>query len=126
MKHMKTIAIILISSAMLSGCATAPQAASKPILIVDMQGVDKAAYNKDAMTCWLYANDVQDNTGNAALAGGLFGAVLGGMAGNHKTAAVLGLAGAGQGAAQANGEYKQEFKMVLRNCLAGRGYRVLN
>ena len=130
MKHMKTIAIILISSAMLSGCA-ADMFAMRPVsslAVVDMQGVDQAKYAQDMRDCEEYASrvDVQGSTANAAALGGLFGAVLGGMAGNSSTAGWVGLLAAGESAGQANQKGMGEVKTILKTCLTGRGYRVLN
>ena len=128
---MKTIAIILAVTFALSGCATNMLASTRDVssnIIVDEKGIDVDKYYTDLLECQAYAShvDVQANTGSAALAGGLFGALIGGMAGNRNTAGIIGLLGAAEAAGQANQQSSNTVQKIMRECLRGRGYRVLN
>lgn len=104
----------------LSGCRSAP--------IVDTQGVDMSRYAQDKVQCESYAAQV--STGGTAAKGAGFGAAigaaLGAIFGNSTSVArgagAGGVVGGAKGAARGEGEKDQ----VLRNCLRGRGYRVLN
>ena len=113
---MKTISIVLI--VLLSGCAS-----YRPI--VDSRGVNNAAYESDLRECQAYADQVSPggHTAIGAIIGGGLSLALAIIGGGDRGAsagmgAVLGgAAGAGGGAeAQVN---------VIRNCMNGRGYRVL-
>lgn len=104
----------------LAGCAT-----YRPI--VDTQGVNMVQYEQDLSACQAYATQVSPAGGAAAGAviGALFGiatsAILGG---NYmgQSAGIGALYGASGGAAHGAGSQVS----VVRNCMAGRGYRVLN
>jgi len=97
--------------------------------LVDMRGVDPGKYESDLADCQRYAQLVTDpgvQAGVGAAVGALFGAAVAAAAGSSydryasaRVGAVLGAAGgAGQGAeTQIN---------VVRNCMRGRGYSVLN
>ncbi|MBB3167925.1 glycine zipper family protein [Simiduia aestuariiviva] len=105
----------------LSGCAR-----NKPI--VDTQGIDMVQYRQDLGECRAYAQEV--NTGGkvaggaaaGAVVGGAIGAVLNGTKGAQRGAGAGAVTGAARGAASG----RQEKQQVVKNCLRGRGYRVLN
>jgi len=96
--------------------------------IVDMQGVNVAQYSNDLTECRTYADDVR--AGREAVGGAVGGAVVGGAIGaaigNSDTAQRAAGAGAVAGAARGASGAIREREMVIRNCLRGRGYRVLN
>lgn len=96
--------------------------------IVDMQGVDPAAWQRDLAECRVYTEQVQ--VAGTAAAGAARGAVLGGVFGaifgNSSTAARGAGAGAVAGTLGGGSRGVMEQRMVLRNCLNGRGYRILN
>lgn len=114
----------LIVMAALCGCA----GAGKPI--VDMKGVNSYQYEQDLEECSTYADEVAlgQKTAEGAVAGAVVGAAVGAIWDGHRgnsversaaTGAVLGGAGgAGSGVS--------ERRSVVKNCLRGRGYRVLN
>lgn len=94
--------------------------------IIDTKGVDMAKYDQDRTECESYATQVSTGTavGKGAVGGAAVGAAIGAIAGG----------GAGQGAgigavtggAQSARISDREKADVVRNCLRGRGYRVLN
>ncbi|MFN3164565.1 MAG: hypothetical protein ACE37N_14095 [Pseudohongiellaceae bacterium] len=96
--------------------------------IVDMQGVNVAQYNRDLAACQQYAEQVavgQDAARGAvagAAVGGAVGAVVGNSTSAQRGAGVGAVAGGARGAARG----VREQERVLRRCLSGRGYRVLN
>lgn len=106
-------------------CAGSP---GKPI--VDMKGVNAYQYEQDLQECSSYADEVSvgTKTVGGAAAGAAVGAAVGAIWDGHNgnspergaaTGAVLGGAGgAGSGLS--------ERSRVVKNCLRGRGYRVLN
>lgn len=124
--------IVALSGSILTGCASTNQMqlmrSAADNVIVDTKGVDMNKYQQDLSECAEYASrvDVAQNTGNAAVAGGLFGALIGGMAGNRNTAGIIGLLGAAEAAGQANQQSSNTVQKIMRECLRGRGYRVLN
>lgn len=96
--------------------------------IVDTKGANVAHYNQDLLECQAYADEVAlgqkvaVGTVAGAAVGGIFGAVLG----NSNTARSGAGVGAIGGGARGVGDGIREREQVTRNCLIGRGYRVLN
>ena len=124
----------LCLSTALSGCATAP--ANTPgagtgdtyTPFVDLQGVDPTRYSSDLDSCRSYARQIDPN--KKAMEGMLGGIILGAMIGAavggsryHAEHAAMAGGTAGVGAGGAKAIVKQET--ILANCMAGRGYRVL-
>lgn len=116
--RIEKIAIALFL-AVLAGCQSHPQP------IIDTKGVNMSRYEADLADCQSYADQVQVEKGVAK------GAVAGGAVGGA-TGAVLGDAGKGAGVGAISGAARsaqigeREKFQVLKNCLRGRGYRVLN
>ena len=98
--------------------------------LVDMKGVNEAAYEKDLSDCQAYAQqqsgmgeNAAKGVGAGAVVGGLLGLVTGGNASGIAQAA-----GAGAVIGAAGGAYSgnQAQEAVVKRCLSGRGYKVLN
>jgi outer membrane lipoprotein SlyB len=119
------IALIAIAALITGGCASSP--------IVDTKGVDQAQYQQDLAECRQYADqvDVAGGAGGGALLGGAagaaVGAAVGAVTGRPGTGAALGAAGGGTSGLFGGGAraYSKQER-VVRNCLRGRGYRVLD
>lgn len=109
-------------------------------IIVDRQGVDEKDYLYDMHQCTELSNQVQEKQASGgmvsgAVKGAAVGAAVGAISGGSgsdgaKMGAGVGVAG---GFLKRNAEKQQnantaaeEQKMVLRNCMIGRGYTVLN
>lgn len=98
--------------------------------LVDMKGVNAAAYERDLQECQAYAKD-QSGMGETAAKGAGAGAVVGGLlglvTGGNKTGIVQ-AAGAGAVIGGAGGAFtgNQAQEAVVKRCLSGRGYKVLN
>jgi hypothetical protein len=98
--------------------------------LVDMKGVNEAAYEKDLSECQAYAQQ-QSGMGETAAKGAGAGAVVGGLlglvTGGNKTG-IAQAAGAGAVVGAAGGAFtgNQAQEAVVKRCLSGRGYKVLN
>lgn len=112
-------AMILILVVSLSGCAT-----YRPI--VDTKGVDMVAYENDLKECKAYAEQVDPaaNAAAGAVGGAVFGVLVSALLGGSRNygAAV----GATSGMSASAGASARAQIAIVRNCMAGRGYRVLH
>lgn len=99
--------------------------AAQPDPIIDTKGVDLAAYRRDLAECKVYAGEVPMTAGAArgAVAGGAYGAAVGSINGRAVEGAGT---GAITGAAVSLLDADREKQQVVKRCIAGRGYRVLN
>ena len=116
---MKQYMTLVAALAALSACTTTDE------IIIDKKGVDMARYEQDLAECRSYSDEVR--TGEKVAKGAASGAVVGGLIGaitsNPGKAAGVGAVGGGaRGASEGNRDEVQ----VVKNCLRGRGYRVLN
>jgi len=96
--------------------------------IVDTRGVNPKAYEADLDDCYVLADDVQASrkVATATTTGAVGGGVIGAAAGNSNTARRGAGIGAVTGVLRGAASVIHERQQVLRNCLAGRGYIVLN
>jgi len=110
---------LLVSLVLLVGCAAHPDP------IIDTQGVNLVAYQRDLADCQSYAEQVQVSAGVAkgSAAGAAYGAAIGAIRGDIGQAAGV---GAVSGGAWSGLEADREKQRVVKRCLTGRGYRVLN
>lgn len=126
---------ITVAASILTGCATRPAGSpgsgfgSEYTPIVDMRGVDPARWTADLAECRDYARQV-DTAGNAAtgaVAGALLGAALMAAAGgNRRWTERNASVGAVRGTAAGLASGVQKERLVMNNCVIGRGYRVLD
>jgi outer membrane lipoprotein SlyB len=97
-------------------------------IIIDTKNTDMSNYQQDLAECEQYTEQVA--TGKHVTSGAVGGAVLGGLVGaavgNSTTAQRGAGAGAITGTAKGVSKSEQEKSRVLRNCLRGRGYKILN
>ncbi|MFO1060354.1 MAG: hypothetical protein U1E53_25710 [Dongiaceae bacterium] len=122
-----------LTATLLGAGALLLSACQPPTPVVDTQGVDPARYQADLADCQRYANSVNPTNETVrsgaigALGGAALGAALGAIAGRPGLGAAAGAtvgAGAGVGVGAASSTSEQD--RIVRNCMAGRGYRVLN
>ncbi|MEM7610629.1 MAG: glycine zipper family protein [Pseudomonadota bacterium] len=103
----------------LGGCAAHPDP------IIDTKGVDMVKFEQDLAECKTYADNI--NVGEGAAKGAAVGAAVGAAIG-----AISGDAGRGagyggiSGGARSGLDNKRVQERVVKRCLSGRGYRVLN
>lgn len=93
--------------------------------IIDTQGVNMAQYEQDLAACEAYRDEVNMAAGVAkgTAAGAAVGGATGAITGRPGEAAGVGAIWGGARSAQIN---EREKSRVVKNCLRGRGYRVLN
>jgi len=114
-RYLSMLAILACASA----CTTTDE------VIIDKQGVDMSRYDQDLAECKSYATEVQ--TGKKVAKGAASGAVVGGLIGAitgdaGKAAGVGAVTGGAKGASEGS----EDEVDVVKRCLRGRGYKVLN
>ncbi len=119
MQLIKVMAIVALVLAGLAGCAAHPEP------IVDTKGVNMSAYETDLEECSVYADQIQTEKGVAkgAAGGAVVGAATGAISGNAADGAGY---GAIWGATRSGLDADETKQRVVKQCLRGRGYRVLN
>jgi outer membrane lipoprotein SlyB len=119
MRHLSAILVTLMA---MTGCTTTDE------IIIDEKGIDMSAYQTDLAECQTYASSVKTGEKTAkgaasgAVVGGLIGAITGGSSGAAQGAGVGAVGGGARGAI----EGEETEVQVVKRCLSGRGYRVLN
>jgi hypothetical protein len=123
MNKLFILSLLVVMAAV--GCAGADV---RPI--VDMKGVNQASYDKDLQECQDYAKE-QSGMGSTAAKGAGAGVVVGGLLGlvtGGNASGIAQAAGAGAVIGGAGGAFSgnQAQEGVVKRCLSGRGYKVLN
>jgi len=124
---MLRVSILGLVASVLFSCETTDDLlGNKPI--VDMQGVNVVAYEADLSDCRMYADEVQigQQTAVGTVAGAAVGTVFGAIIGDSGTAQRGAGVGAVSGGVRGVSGGLSEREQVIRRCLMGRGYRVLN
>lgn len=122
--------LYIITLLLLSGCASVTQ--YKPI--VDTYGDTRATFlTQDTVECEQIAKqvsvakDVVAYGATGALVGGAGGAAYGALFANPAIGAAAGAIGSSLAAATYGGfQADERYKRVFRNCLRGRGHKVLD
>ena len=121
----------------LAGCAGHSK------VIVDTYGINLDIYQKDLAECQQLANQVESNVVEGIVGGAIVGAIIGGISGRHNkghhyrhrykhhneyrlSASSSAKLGAVSGGLLAGSGAVHQSNRVLKNCIADRGYRVLN
>jgi outer membrane lipoprotein SlyB len=118
MNHPSAVVATLV---LLAGCTTTSE------IIVDRKGVNMAQYEEDLADCESYAEQVR--VGAKAGKGAASGAVVGGAIGavdDHRETGEGAAVGAVLGGVKGLNEGERDKVRVVKNCLRGRGYRILN
>lgn len=118
---------VLALSFWVTGCKSNRPFVDEPI--IDRKGVDMARYYVDKAECDAYANEVR--TGEKVVRGVIGGAVIGGTIGavldrEPDSAERAAGVGAVSGGVRGGQEGIRETERVAKQCLRGRGYKVLN
>lgn len=118
---MKSIVVVFVLALGLSACASNR-------VIVDTKGVDTTRYNDDLRECQEYAGmvPVGEEVAKGATRGGLVWGAIGAIFGKSRGAARGAGAGAVAGGARGAAKAEREQQQVVKTCLRGRGYKVLN
>ena len=119
---MKRLIKVMLLPVLLSACTTTDE------IIIDRKGVDMSRYYADLEECRRYGAEVK--TAEKGTRGAVSGAVVGGAVGAIADGSEGAARGAGVGAvtggAKGISEGESEEVEVVKRCLSGRGYRVLN
>lgn len=109
-------------------CATTNDGLPSTRVITDVKGVDIQQYNQDLYDCRQYAAqiDVGGDALSGLIAGAIVGAAIGAAVGNSDTAERAAGIGAISGVSEGAADALSEQDMVIKKCLIGRGYKVLN
>ena len=121
------VALFLIT---LSGCVANNSGSifegSKPI--IDTQGVNMSQYEIDLEECSIFSEDI--STGKSidkgAVTGAAVGAVIEAITDDVRSRRDAIEVGAVSGGAQSGIRAVREKEQILKRCLRGRGYKVLN
>jgi outer membrane lipoprotein SlyB len=120
MTRIRLLPILLLLS--VTACTTTHE------IIIDRKGVNMASYEADLAECRVYSSEVASGekavkgAASGAVVGGAIGAVVGGSSDAATGAGVGAITGGARGVSQG----EQDKLRVVKNCLRGRGYRVLN
>ena len=123
---MRTL-FVLALSLWVSGCAS-----NRPFVdesIIDRKGVDMSRYYVDKAECEAYANEVrtEEKVVRGVLGGAVVGGAIGAILNRGPDSAERGAGvGAVSGGVRGGQEGLRETERVVKQCLRGRGYRVLN
>lgn len=124
---MKTTSLALVTVALLYGCANSG-ANYKPL--VDLQGRSAATFQNDLGQCQSYASQVTgagERAAVGAVAGAVIGAVIAGLfGGDRRSRNDTTMVGAISGGSAGGVAAEDEQRNIIRRCLSGRGYNVLN
>lgn len=117
-------ALVLLCVCMLvAGCTTTRN------VIIDKKGVDMNRYRQDLAECKEYAKEVRkgEMVARGAGSGAAVGGAIGAIVGDSTDSAVRGAGvGAVSGGTRGMSAGEREEMRVIKRCLSGRGYRVLN
>ena len=120
--------LLVLVVCLLAACSSNRGIPGSTGIIVDTKGVDLKTYDQDLADCREFADEVP--VGGKVLTGAVAGAVIGGaigaVVGDSRTAQQVGGVGAIKGTVNGAGSGISERRRVVKSCLRGRGYRVLN
>lgn len=131
---MKTTAAVAALSIGLAGCATAPPNTPGAGLgatytpVIDTTGVNVSRYYSDLDSCRTFSRqiDVQSAQMNGMFAGILAGAfTAAAFGGSRRSMDQAATYGGGVGIARAGNRALGKQEVIMANCMASRGYRVL-
>ena len=118
---MKFLLLIIVLFLVMAACTTTSE------IIIDEKGVNMSRYEEDLAECKTYSEQVA--VGKKATKGAASGSVIGGVigaVGHHGDAGEGAAVGAVGGGAKGLDHGQRDKVRVVKNCLHGRGYRVLN
>jgi len=118
---MKFLLIFTIVLCGLAACTTTSE------IIIDEKGVNMSGYEDDLADCKGYAEQVAvgEKTAKGAASGGAIGGAVGAVSSHHDAGEGAAIGVITGGARGLNAGERDKVR-VVKNCLRGRGYRVLN
>ncbi|MDA0929258.1 MAG: glycine zipper 2TM domain-containing protein [Proteobacteria bacterium] len=96
--------------------------------VIDPKGVNMLAYQQDLLECRVLGENAQvvADTATSAVGGAAVGGIIGAAIGNSEAAKRGAGVGAVLGGVRGYRRGISEEDRIVRRCLMGRGYRVLN
>lgn len=119
---------LYVYSCFVIGCAHTDLSDRNDIAIIDTRGVDESVFKKDYSECSDFAKDIDltERTLKQGAVAGATGAAVGAIIGGEEAAKKIGGSAAVLNAVEANLDGRNEQAKIIKNCLRGRGYKVLN
>ena len=119
---------LYVTFCFVSGCAQTDLSDRNDIVIIDTRGVDESIFKKDYSECSDFAKniDLTERTLKQGAVAGATGAAVGAIIGGEEAAKKIGGSAAVLNAVEANLDGRNEQAKIIKNCLRGRGYKVLN
>ena len=110
------------------GCVQTDLSDRNDVAIIDTRGVDESVFKKDYSECSDFAKniDLTERTLKQGAVAGATGAAVGAIIGGEEAAKKIGGSAAVLNAVEANLDGRNEQAKIIKNCLRGRGYKVLN
>tara|TARA_Y200000002_G_C22323471_1_gene513581 strand:+ start:30 stop:401 length:372 start_codon:yes stop_codon:yes gene_type:complete len=121
------VVLLLSLSLWFTGCAINRSFIDEPI--IDRKGVDMSRYYTDKAECQAYSDEVRigEKVARGAVGGAVVGGAIGAIVNRGPDSAERGAGvGAVTGGVRGAQEGVRESERVVKQCLRGRGYRVLN
>jgi len=114
-------AVFIVLTALVAGCAAHPDP------IIDTKGVDPERLAEDWDECKAYTDEIMmvEGIGKGATVGAAVGAATGAVSSRRDVGEAAGV-GAIYGGTRSGLDADREKQKVFKNCMRGRGYRVLN
>ena len=119
--------LVLMMGLWMTGCAGNRTFVDEPI--IDRKGVDMSRYYADKAECEVYANEVRrgEKIVRSAVGGAVVGGAIGAIVSRGSNAAERGAGvGAVSGGVRGAQEGIRKTEQIVKQCLRGRGYNVLN
>jgi outer membrane lipoprotein SlyB len=123
MKYNVLIIMSLLTISCVSNNSSSILSMNNPI--IDTKGVDMTLYETDLEECKAYSNDISTikSIAKGSATGAAVGAVIEAISDKRKDAIEI---GAVSGGTQSGLRATRKKEQVLKRCLKGRGYKVLN
>ena len=120
--------VVFLSMFFLASCVSNDLSERNDIAIIDTRGVDMDVYRNDLIECASFSEniDVTERTIEESALSGVTGAAVGAIIGGKEGAKKIGGSAGILGAVEGNIEARYEQSKIIKNCLRGRGYKVLN
>ena len=119
---MKRLLFVITMFMLAASCTTTNE------IIIDDKGVNMTHYEQDLAECRGYSEQVAvgEKAAKGAASGAVVGGLIGAVGGGHRSAEQAAGVGAVTGGAKGLNEGDKDTVRVVKNCLRGRGYKVLN
>jgi outer membrane lipoprotein SlyB len=121
----RRVCVAVVLPVFVAGCAGTGQQ-YRPI--VDARNIDYNKYEADLKDCQQYASQTAGAAQTAAIGAGIgavLGAVLAAAAGSRYDRAATARVGAVSGAVGGGAQGETDQRNIIRRCMSGRGYSVL-